>query len=132
MTALDAGTRRALRTALAERYPWIDHDDVGPCAVEAGECDRCGHEARLVTTCGPTMWAALGRTCALEVGTRAWCDGHAELARSWLRRLAALPPEVDAVTRLWWVATGEVRLGRAAARPLIRAALPDGGAPAGE
>jgi hypothetical protein len=130
--ALDASTRRALRVALVERYPWIDDAQVGPQAVEAGECDRCGREARLVTTCGPTSWAALGRACALEVGAGAWCDGHSEQARSWLRWLTALPAEVDAVARLWWVATGEVRLDPAAVEPLLRAALPErGGHPGG-
>jgi len=78
----------------------------------------------VVTTCGPTGWAALGRSCALAVGPDAWCDGHADEARSWLRALAALPAEADAVARLWWVATGEVRLGPSAVEPLERAALP--------
>lgn len=126
MTPLDADRRRALRGALLERYPWISDPDVGPRAVEAGECDRCGSEARLVTTCGPTRWAGLGRRCAAFVGLRGWCDGHADAAAGWLARLRALPDEADAVARLWWVATGEVRIDAAAAEPLLAQALPDG------
>ncbi len=126
MTTLDAGRRRELRAALLARYPWIDHDDVGPRAVEAGECDRCGVEARMVTTCGPTRWAGLGRACATAIGARAWCDGHADDAAAWLARLDALPEEADAVARLWWVATGEVRLDVADVAPLVAHALPDG------
>lgn len=127
MTPLDAARRRELRAALASRHPWIDDVEVGPRAVEAGECDRCGAEARLVTTCGPTRWAGLGRRCAAEVGEGAWCDGHADDARRWLARLRRLPPEADAVARLWWVATGEVRLDPAAVPPLVVRALPAGG-----
>jgi hypothetical protein len=125
VTPLDADRRRALRAALIARYGWIDHDDVGPRAVEAGECDRCGREPRMVTTCGPTRWSGLGRACALDVGQPAWCDGHADQAAGWLAQLAALPDEADVVARLWWVATGEVRLDPAAVDPLLRTALPD-------
>ena len=125
MTRLDADRRRALRAALLQRHPWIEHEDVGPQAVEAGECDRCGREARLVTTCGPISWASLGRVCALEVGERAWCEGHGEQAQSWLTVLARLPDEADMVARLWWVATGEVRLDPSAIAPLVRGALPE-------
>lgn len=124
MTALDADARRQLRAALLARYPWIDHDDVGPRAVEAGECDRCAAEARLVTTCGPTRWASLGRDCANAVGADAWCDGHAGDAASWLAHLARLPAEADAVARLWWVATGEVRMDPSSVAPLVARALP--------
>lgn len=77
----------------------------GPRHVEAGECERCGEEARLVDTCGPGP-RYLGRRCAAEED---WCDGHGEEATEALRWLAALPPEADDVARLWWVATGEVR-----------------------
>lgn len=122
---LDAERRRALRGALVERYPWITDPDVGPRAVEAGECDRCGAEARLVTTCGPTPWASLGRLCATAVGLRGWCDGHAEDAARWLAHLRTLPDEADTVARLWWVATGEVRMDAAAVAPLYARALPD-------
>ncbi|HEX6257259.1 MAG TPA: hypothetical protein VFZ70_15740 [Euzebyales bacterium] len=124
MTGLDARRRRELRHALVQRHPWIDDVEVGPRAVEAGECDRCGAEARLVTTCGPIRWAELGRRCAAEVGTDAWCDGHAGEAADLLRRLRDLPDEADTVARLWWVATGEVRLDAAAVTPMVAAALP--------
>jgi hypothetical protein len=119
-----AARRRHLRAALIARHPWIAHDEVGPRTVEAGECDRCGGEARLVATCGPTGWAALGRACASEIGVAAWCDGHVDQARAWLRLLAALPTEADAAARLWWVATGEVRLDPSAVESLQRVALP--------
>lgn len=102
--------RQRLRAALRERYPWLGSVDVGPQAVEAGECDRCGAEARLVETCGPIAWQYLGRRCAAELADDAWCDGHAEQADSALRWLARLPDEADTVARLWWVATGEVTL----------------------
>ncbi|CAN5809756.1 hypothetical protein BH23ACT10_BH23ACT10_07980 [soil metagenome] len=126
MTPLDADQRRALRAALRARYPWIDHDEVGPRAVEAGECDRCGAEARLVTTCGPSQWSSLGRTCAAAVGPVAWCDGHADDAVAWLVHLGRLPDEADVVARLWWVATGEVRMDASTLTPLLDRALPDG------
>jgi hypothetical protein len=126
VTPLDADRRRVLREARPERYPWIADADVGPRTVEAGECDRCGSEARLVTTCGPTRWSGLGRRCAAHVGLRGWCDGHADDAARWLAHLRALPEEADTVARLWWVATGEVRMEAAAVTPLLARALPDG------
>lgn len=126
MTPLDADRRRQLRAALLARYPWIDHGEVGPMAVEAGECDRCGAEARLVSTCGPTRWAGLGRRCVTAVGAHAWCDGHAEDAVLLLEQVTRLPAEVDVVARLWWVATGEVRMDASAVAPLVALALPDG------
>ncbi|MGH8932806.1 MAG: hypothetical protein ACRDZO_19840 [Egibacteraceae bacterium] len=100
------------------RYPWVDCTEFGPRAVEAGECDRCGAEARLVAPCGPPPrgvagarpgWA-LGRRCALECGLDAWCSGHETEGQRALAWLSALPPEADDVARLWWVATGEVRV----------------------
>lgn len=105
-------------TALRNRYPWVDCTDIGPRSVVAGECDRCGAEARLVAPCGPPPegvcgakpdWA-LGRRCTLECGTDAWCAGHEAEGEHALAWLAALPPEADDVARLWWVATGEVRV----------------------
>jgi len=109
---VDAADRARLRAALAGRYPWLDDDpDLGPRAVEAGECDGCGAEARLVTTCGPGPAVAVGRRCARDRGAGAWCEGHAEEASRALAWLAALPAEADDVARLWWVATGEVRVG---------------------
>jgi GNAT superfamily N-acetyltransferase len=128
---LDAEHRRALRGALVERYPWITDPDVGPRAVEAGECDRCGAESRLVTTCGPTQWAGLGRRCAAAVGLRSWCDGHADDATRWLAHLRTLPDEADTVARLWWVATGEVRMDATTAAPLLARALPTASPPVG-
>jgi hypothetical protein len=99
-----------LRAALLERYPWMSSTEMGPQAVEAGECDRCGHEARLVLTCGPSAALSLGRRCALAAGADAWCEGHQQEAEAALAWLAALPDEADDAARLYWVATGEVRL----------------------
>ena len=100
----------ALRAVLVERYPWLDDELWGPRNVEAGECDDCSAEARLVETCGPGAARYLGRRCAEARGVEAWCDGHAEEAAGALRWAEALPTEADDVARLWWVATGEVRL----------------------
>lgn len=102
--------RDKLRAALRDRYPWLDSVEVGPRAVEAGECDRCGAEARLAETCGPVAWQYLGRRCASELGADAWCEGHADEAADTLEWLAGLPDEADTAARLWWVATGEVTL----------------------
>ncbi|MBW3661647.1 MAG: hypothetical protein KY469_00985 [Actinobacteria bacterium] len=102
--------RAALRRALLAAYAWLDATEVGPRSVEAGECDRCGDEARLVATCGPVPWRALGRDCATEIGLSAWCDGHHADGEAALEWLARLPEEADDVARLWWVATGEARL----------------------
>ena len=101
--------RAQLRAALVDRYPWVADADIGPRAVEAAECDRCGVEPRLVGVCGPVPWQAIGRRCAAELGTSAWCEGHADEAQRCLAALAVLPGEADAVARLWWVASGEVR-----------------------
>lgn len=133
--ALSRDDRAALRTALRRRYPWIDDPDRGPQAVAAGECDACGHEARLVQPCGPPPvtarpagpdWA-LGRRCAARLGQDAWCDGHAAEADAALAWLAGLPREADDVARLWWVATGEVRPDPALLGVARRLALPAGG-----
>lgn len=106
---MDPTGRARLRAALVARYPWLTHDDLGPRAVQAGECDGCGAEARLVTTCGPAPALALGRRCARDRGAEAWCTGHADEAVEALAWLGELPAEADDVARLWWVATGEVR-----------------------
>jgi hypothetical protein len=102
--------KTVLMAALRAHYPWLDRADVGPRAVEAGECDRCGHEARLAETCGPSPHRYIGRLCAARLGHEAWCEGHRERAEEHLRWLAELPPEADDVARLWWIATGEIRL----------------------
>jgi len=99
---------------------------VGPQAVEAGECDRCGAEPRLTQTCGPSAYPCLGRECALAAGEDAWCEGHAAEARAALGWLAALDADADDVARLWWLTTGEVRLNRDLVGRLVRVALPPG------
>jgi hypothetical protein len=98
---------QTLQRVLGERYPWVRDLEIGPRAVEAGECDACGLEPRLVQTCGPGP-VYLGRRCAAAAGTAAWCAGHEDEADAALRTLAALPAEADDVARMWWVATGEV------------------------
>lgn len=122
--------RRGLRDALHAAYPWVADPDVGPGAVEAGECDRCARRPRCVPTCGPVAWTSLCADCAEEVGEDAWCAGHQERGashRSWARDL---PTEWPTVVRLWWVATGEVEAdpawldaARAQAPEPVRAAL---------
>ncbi len=119
---LDHEQRGLLRSHLRERHPWVADPDHGPTTVDAGECDRCGQEARLVTTCGPDG-QRLGRRCAAELGPSAWCEGHADEALAALQWLSRLPAEADDVARLWWVATGEVRLRSLV--PLLRRALPE-------
>lgn len=93
--------------------------------MEAGECDGCASEARLVQTCGPGPYQFLGRRCALAAGGDAWCAGHAADAAAALTKLAGLPVEADTVARVWWVATGEVRLDDAGEH-LQRLRLSDG------
>ncbi len=101
---------QVLREALLQHYPWLDREDLGPRSVDAGECDRCEQEARLVEACGPIPHRFLGRRCAAALRSGAWCEGHQVEAEAALAWLAELPPEADDVARLWWVATGEVRL----------------------
>lgn len=123
-----------LREVLRTRYPWLDETDVGPRSVEAGECDRCQAEARMVEPCGPlpdlavpaTRDWALGRRCVAELGDDAWCDGHLAEGAAVRRWLARLPGEADDVARLWWVATGEVRLDpELVHRLVVRLGLPE-------
>jgi hypothetical protein len=102
--------KAVLRDALLSHHPWLDRDTVGPRAVAAGECDRCGHEARMVEICGSGLHRYLGRRCAEAIGADAWCEGHREEAEAAIAWLRELPEEADDVARLWWVATGEVRL----------------------
>lgn len=116
--------KAALRRALRDRYPWLDDTDRGPRAVDAGECDRCGAEARLVTTCGPIAWAALGRRCVAELGLDVWCEGHAGEGGAILDWAGRLPAEADDVARLWWVATGEVQVDPVLLDAARRLALP--------
>lgn len=116
--------REALRRALRRAYPWLDDRDRGPRAVVAGECDRCGEAPRVLPTCGPVPWQALCATCGLQVGFAGWCDGHRPDARGHLRWAAALPEEWPLVVRLWWVATGEVRLDVLVVPPGLRRRLP--------
>ena len=121
-----------LRAALLDRYPWLRDTDLGPQSVEAGECDGCGAEARMVAPCGPPPrggvgadWA-LGRRCALAAGPDGWCEGHEAEAEAALGWLAALPDEADDVARLWWVATGEVRVDPGLLGTARRLRLPAG------
>ena len=123
MPTLDANDRADLRGRLRVLAPWLDATDVGPRAVDAGNCDRCGAPPRLLPTCGPAGWAALCRDCATAVGDEGWCDVHLDdgrAARSWA---AALPDRWADVVVAWWVATGELRLDTDAAAPRIEAAL---------
>lgn len=92
--------------------------------MEAGQCDRCGGEARLVMTCGPGG-VYLGRSCVDEMRATAWCAGHDTDAAAAVLWTAGLPPEADTVARLWWVATGEVRLGPGALVHALRQLPPE-------
>lgn len=122
--------RAQLRRVLAERYPFVRDPDVGPSAVDAGECDRCGRAPRVAPTCGPVAWEALCVGCATAVGDDGWCDGHRDDAVALRETMAAWPPEHETVARLWWVATGEIAVDtwlvdRAVALPdEVRALLP--------
>ena len=108
---MDIQARRSLRDALRSRYPWVADPQWGPAAVEAGECDACGAEARLAQACGPGAVSYLGRRCVLRLGAQAWCGGHADDAEAAVAWMTRLPAEADVVARLWWVSTGEVQLG---------------------
>lgn len=124
MTVSGSAPRAALRDALRAAHPWLGATDWGPQAVDAGECDRCGHAPRLLPTCGPVEWQALCRDCANDLSTDAWCDGHHEEALAALAWAAHLPDDWPDVVRLWWIATGEVGLppegmGHFRARPTV-------------
>lgn len=130
MATPDHLDRPGLRDALRRAYPWVTDPGVGPRAVEAGECDRCGRRPRCIPTCGPVAWTALCVDCAAEVGDDAWCDGHHDEGRAHRAWGARLPAEWPTVVRLWWVATGEVgvddawvRSARAEVDEVVRAAL---------
>jgi hypothetical protein len=105
-----------LRRALREVEPWLMATDVGPRAVDAGACDRCGELPRLLPTCGPVAWTALCRDCAATLGLDAWCAGHEEEGHAALSWAAELPDHWDLAVTLWWVATGEVALDALAVR----------------
>jgi hypothetical protein len=107
---MDRRTRQQLRTSLLAVAPWLAATDVGPQAVEAGRCEACDVQPRLVPTCGPGAPGALCRECALELGDEGWCEGHhatGEAARAWA---SALPDRWADLVIAWWVATGEVRV----------------------
>jgi hypothetical protein len=110
VTGSGPAQRAALRDALRAAHPWLLAGQWGPQSVSAGECDRCGQAPRLLPTCGPVAWQALCRDCAADLGTDAWCDGHREEGIAALVWAADLPDDWDDVVRLWWIATGEVRL----------------------
>lgn len=97
--------KKDLQRRLAEQHPWLADDRFGPRNVTAGDCDRCGAEARLVQTCGPGG-GEYGRSCAREDD---WCGGHAEEAAAALAWLGALPDDADDIAYLWWLSTGELR-----------------------
>lgn len=125
---LSRAERAQLREALETAAPWVRHPDAGPQAVDAGQCDRCGNHPRVLPTCGPVQWRALCRACGLEVGTAAWCEGHARLARDLTAWARDLPPWWGDAVVLWWVATGEVATPPEQVAPglpaPVRAALP--------
>lgn len=109
MDALDRAGRRRLRSALSTAAPWLLDPGIGPTTVDAGSCDRCGEQPRVVATCGPAPARTLCAACVLEVGDAGWCAGHRDVAahaRSWAGRVPA--GWADLVV-LWWIATGEVR-----------------------
>ncbi|MFP5310700.1 MAG: hypothetical protein ACLGIR_14100 [Actinomycetes bacterium] len=127
--------RRALRAALLDLAPWLADPDVGPTTVDAGECDRCRARPRIVRGCGPSTPGSLCAECVAALGVdEVWCDGHEAEGREVLAHLARLPADWAEHVRLWWVATGEVRLdddavhllrdgALARSRPALRDAL---------
>ena len=130
----DPAGRASLRDAMTAAFPWLlAHDPpVGPQTVDAGECDRCHAEARVVAVCGPGAFGGLGRRCALALGVSAWCEGHRDEATHALARLRTLPAELDTIARLWWVATGEVRPTSAPTASLVAALEMDASSAGGQ
>lgn len=105
----DRATRRRLDAALVAREPWLDDVLVGPAAVDAGTCDRCGNAPRFVVPCGPEGGRGWCPGCLRERGPEAFCDGHVEDAERALAWADRLPPTWATLTRLAWAARGEVR-----------------------
>lgn len=127
---LDRAARRRLRAALETDAPWLTDPVVGPTTVDAGSCDLCGDQPRVVATCGPAPARTLCVTCIDEVGADGWCDGHDDVAAAARAWAAAVPAWwADAVV-LWWLSTGEVRAAGPgtpsldAVPPGVAAALP--------
>jgi hypothetical protein len=121
--------RRALRAALLEVAPWLARNDVGPQSVDAGLCDRCGLDPRLLPTCGPSGGGGVCRDCAEVLGDDGWCDGHRDEGRQARGWAAALPDRWPDLVVLWWTATGEARLDRVVVDrtglpPAVSAVLP--------
>ena len=124
-----ADERRALSAALVAVAPWTADTEAGPRAVDAGQCDRCGDQPRLLPTCGPVGWRALCRDCALAVDVDGWCEGHLDDAERLLAWAEQLPAWWGDAVVLAWVASGEVAwdatLGVRPDVPApVRAALP--------
>jgi hypothetical protein len=106
---MDRTTRQQLRISLLAVAPWLAATDVGPQAVEAGRCETCDVQPRVVPTCGPGAPGAVCRDCALDLGDEGWCEGHratGEAARAWA---STLPDRWADLVIAWWVTTGEVR-----------------------
>lgn len=100
--------KAGLRAALREVAPWTADPEVGPGAVDAGDCDRCGRRPRFVATCGAQPWRSVCPACLVELGTDLFCDGHREEALRHLATARSLPAQWATITRLAWVATGEI------------------------
>lgn len=115
--------RRQLQAVLREQAPWLTSTEAGPAAVQAGQCDRCGQRPRLLPTCGPVAWPAICRACAQQVGTDAWCDGHADDAEELLAWARDLPAWWGDAVVLWWVSTGEVASGPVHPHPELPAPI---------
>lgn len=109
MTRPPTVDRRALGAALATAAPWTRDAAFGPATVDAGDCDRCGRQPRLVATCGPQPWRLLCRDCLLDAGSAAFCDGHRDTATAAIAFATSLPADWATLTRLAWIATGELR-----------------------
>lgn len=128
---MDRAQRRALQARLLAAAPWLGSDELGPRAVDAGNCDRCEGAPRLLPTCGPGSDGAVCRDCAHALGDDGWCDGHLDDGRAARQWAARLPDRWAEVVVAWWISTGEVRLAADATEAAVRAALPSGPGTAG-